>query len=934
MQKKESYIEHLLHIKQALQEDRLAIFIGAGFSKAVNNEYPSWAEVIKKLKDAMPNNQATDFLQIAEHYNLEFGAIATKEKIKSYFPPKDKSSDLHKKLIELYPHYIITTNWDSILETSLEETYLVYNVIAQDKDLPKSTLNYRIIKMHGDFAHDNYVFTESDYLNYSKNFPLIETHLKGIFTTHTILFLGYGFGDIDLKFIIKWLQNSSENNRARYMLVTENNYNEYNQKYYANYGITLLPRPNDNDETSKNNTHLSKKDYEEFLEQLSQEDYEIKYNTAEEYIYNQLKPLENLKYILSSQITQALTNCNIEFIEQKIILQFSDYVQDDYDKAKKEFYKKFYSNLKEKKDNLSIQQKKIIAILQKASINGVYYRDKLFPENPFLFPKNPFLFPDNTSYPMENLNKLLSFTFEKIQKKSSENEIQYLLSNIFYYYNISKYEEAFHCCEQLIDISLKSKQYEYYFIALWNYNDILWKLKYIYIPDKELQQKNKSWENPYKIYKNKDLAKIYDRMPYFIRLLYKYIYQSLTWEWLEHNFVTANTAVTKIKAEETKINNGIFSFININPTEEYSHQNLIYYILENNILMENAKPFKDICKKYLEIGLVRKKINNKEKIELSRIEIYSIIKYFQTDELRDFLKEIIPQETTFLINENFDLLINTIFPNCLSLYTKSFLYNFSTYLCNILCLLEYYKLTQKKLKNIIENINNTITNANNINKHFAFLDTITNFYIAQYNLFTQKSDFPIKEVFNTSIILLYKFVYNQISITEYKVTISNIVYNSCSLASLCKYKFVDNYLLNLLINKTKKDTIKEQMISSYLIFLNLYPISTVKCRNIIAKYIEQTNHAILKEDLDLDMINYELLLVKNNLHKISEERLTSYFNYLEEIKKQYTFNSQVFTTLALLDEIKNKENLINSQENFKKFYDKVNSIVELYKKTL
>ena len=38
-----------------------------------------------------------------------------------------------------------------------------------------------IIKMHGDFEHDNFVLKEDDYLSYSENFKLIETYIKSLY---------------------------------------------------------------------------------------------------------------------------------------------------------------------------------------------------------------------------------------------------------------------------------------------------------------------------------------------------------------------------------------------------------------------------------------------------------------------------------------------------------------------------------------------------------------------------------------------------------------------------------------------------------------------------------------------------------------------------------------------------------------------------------
>ena len=50
--------------------------------------------------------------------------------------------------------------------------------------------NKYILKLHGDIEHQNIVFKEEDYLNYSENFKLIETLLKSIFSMNTVVFIG------------------------------------------------------------------------------------------------------------------------------------------------------------------------------------------------------------------------------------------------------------------------------------------------------------------------------------------------------------------------------------------------------------------------------------------------------------------------------------------------------------------------------------------------------------------------------------------------------------------------------------------------------------------------------------------------------------------------------------------------------------------------
>lgn len=63
-----------------------------------------------------------------------------------------------------------------------------HEVVSQDEDVPTIFGDRFILKLHGDFKHNNFVLKEEDYLNYSENFKLIETLVKSIFPP-TPLFL-------------------------------------------------------------------------------------------------------------------------------------------------------------------------------------------------------------------------------------------------------------------------------------------------------------------------------------------------------------------------------------------------------------------------------------------------------------------------------------------------------------------------------------------------------------------------------------------------------------------------------------------------------------------------------------------------------------------------------------------------------------------------
>lgn len=54
---------------------------------------------------------------------------------------------------------IITTNYDHLLEQAAEESGKILHVVAKDAELPYAK-GKKIIKMHGDFEHENFKVVE------------------------------------------------------------------------------------------------------------------------------------------------------------------------------------------------------------------------------------------------------------------------------------------------------------------------------------------------------------------------------------------------------------------------------------------------------------------------------------------------------------------------------------------------------------------------------------------------------------------------------------------------------------------------------------------------------------------------------------------------------------------------------------------------------
>lgn len=254
----------VLEIKRASQREKLVVFIGAGVS--VNSGYKLWDNLISLFNEEQKyspkksgfNND--EMLKIPQYYfnenQDEYFNILKNE----YGREIENTNEIIDEILKLNPVHIITTNFDLLIEKSIKNNCVYgntiydslekYFVIRSDDDFACADKNNYLIKMHGDVkSFENIVLKEEDYLNFSSTHILIETFIKSLFVNHTILFIGYGLGDYNIKLIMSWvnrvLKNHSgykDQNRVEYYFMNagEKALNKYEKEYYKKQNINIL----------------------------------------------------------------------------------------------------------------------------------------------------------------------------------------------------------------------------------------------------------------------------------------------------------------------------------------------------------------------------------------------------------------------------------------------------------------------------------------------------------------------------------------------------------------------------------------------------------------------------------------------------------------------------------------------------------------------
>lgn len=314
------YEKELQRILNASQNNALTFFVGAGVSAL--SGAPTWKALIHAISDKLGRTRKDEYssdenLQIPQMFYYSLGE--NKEEYYRFVKEQLYSASLlpntiHREMLNLNPVSFITTNYDTLLEDAAVQYCQSFKVVSQDEDVPTIFGDRFILKLHGDFKHNNFVLKEEDYLNYSENFKLIETLVKSIFSTNTVVFIGYSLNDYNIKLILNWTKTLLKGSFREpiFLYVGSSALTDTELIYQQSKGLTVvewnklitstddyLDRYNAIFAALKNQSKLS-------LEGKSEDE-------AFEILYNLLQPLDRLNAL------RILINDKVLFLDRQLV---------------------------------------------------------------------------------------------------------------------------------------------------------------------------------------------------------------------------------------------------------------------------------------------------------------------------------------------------------------------------------------------------------------------------------------------------------------------------------------------------------------------------------------------------------------------------------------------------------------------------------------
>lgn len=216
----------------------LGAFIGAGFSKAVlNDEFNdialSWGELLEKVAEELKVDyddiwkEGVGYPDIASQICQKYSEQSKKTynqslrrlkkeiaKLTSWYPDKEKRAEFSPHLNELNLSWVITTNYDLVIESLLTGKSVPLGpndpLIAPFGIVP-------IFHLHGVRTNpEEIIIAQEDYVGLFRPTEYRQIKLALMIKESTMLILGYGLGDVNVLTALDWSKNVFKSESENY----------------------------------------------------------------------------------------------------------------------------------------------------------------------------------------------------------------------------------------------------------------------------------------------------------------------------------------------------------------------------------------------------------------------------------------------------------------------------------------------------------------------------------------------------------------------------------------------------------------------------------------------------------------------------------------------------------------------------------------------
>lgn len=244
-----SDIEYADEILSAISRGQLVVFAGAGTSVGHEMQLPGFANLAKEVARQCHRPLSKEQEEYPDKYlgrlSDDFGVKVHQITQRIIGNSKDKCNPLHRGILGLFKAgdraKIVTTNYDQGFEAAASLSGMETRSYSAPA-LPSGAKFNGIVHVHGsiDDCH-GMVVTDRDYGRAYLTEGWARRFLIGLFSKHTILFIGYSHSDHDLNYLVRALGSEGEKlNRYAWIAAKDlaEGEGEKSKKWWLGHGVT------------------------------------------------------------------------------------------------------------------------------------------------------------------------------------------------------------------------------------------------------------------------------------------------------------------------------------------------------------------------------------------------------------------------------------------------------------------------------------------------------------------------------------------------------------------------------------------------------------------------------------------------------------------------------------------------------------------------
>ena len=181
-----------------------------------------------------PGSDNRNFFQVTQYYAMARDPHLLRKSIQAKLStPRVEPSTVHKTLAELPFRYVLTTNFDNLMEQSFQHhsnkspMTAFYDRRMDAENIGIGTIDAPIVyKLHGTLeTPHSMVVTEDDVIDFASRVmlrkPPLPTTIRALFSDYSIIFIGYGFKDWNIRVIMRALRGEGEQRSNMFLITLE-----------------------------------------------------------------------------------------------------------------------------------------------------------------------------------------------------------------------------------------------------------------------------------------------------------------------------------------------------------------------------------------------------------------------------------------------------------------------------------------------------------------------------------------------------------------------------------------------------------------------------------------------------------------------------------------------------------------------------------------